>query len=130
MSDLNLLAQRLTSQYLQGLAEADIQAILSLFSAEAIVKSPLYGELPATVFYPKLFADTHESVVELKDILTNESALSVCIFFTYSWTMANGRLVVFEVIDYLKLNEQGQIEFLQIIYDTEQARAAFEAIAG
>lgn len=114
-----------TNAYLEYLEKADLNGLLGLFAPQAEVLSPLYGKQLATTFYRKLFADTEQSVLRLKDILVNPEAGSGCIFFTYSWTLANGEVVSFDVIDYLQLNETGQITFLQIVYDTVQSRPAW-----
>lgn len=112
--------------YLEYLEKADLNGLLALFTPQAEVLSPLYGRQSATEFYQKLFADTNESVLHLKDLLVNPENSSGCIFFTYSWTLANGEVVSFDVIDYLTLDSSGQIGFLQIVYDTVQSRPAWE----
>lgn len=117
--------EHLSRAYLDYLATSQLEALLNLFSEEAVVLSPLYGRLPATEFYTKLFADTNESVLELKDVLINPDKASGCIYFNYSWRLANGESVSFDVIDYLQLNESGKITFLQIVYDTVQSRPAW-----
>lgn len=114
------------SAYLEYLEKADLSGLLSLFAPEAEVLSPLYGRQSATDFYQKLFADTNQSVLTPKDTLVNADAGTGCIFFTYSWTLASGEVVGFDVIDYVKLDKAGQITFLQIVYDTVQSRPAWE----
>lgn len=118
--------KQLADAYLQHLATADLSQLLSLFAPDAEVLSPLYGRQPATNFYTNLFNDTQNSVLELKDVTVNSDAHSGCIFFNYSWALVNGEVVSFDVIDYLLLNEEGKISFLQIVYDTVQSRPAWE----
>ena len=121
---------RMAQAYLQHLENADLTALLQLFAADAEVLSPLYGRQSATQFYSQLFADTNQSELELKDTLSNTANRSGCIFFQYSWTLASGEVVRFDVIDYLQLNTSGQITFLQIVYDTVQSRPALEKVSG
>lgn len=118
----------LCKTYLSALNKSDLPKVISLFSPQGRVVSPLYGELAAEDFYRKLFEDTNESVVELKDILCNSDKHSGALYFTYHWTLATGHLVHFDVIDYIQLNEQDQIESLRIIYDTKQTRQEWDRL--
>ncbi|MEL6968651.1 MAG: nuclear transport factor 2 family protein [Bacteroidota bacterium] len=120
--------QQLSQAYLQHLANADLAALLQLFAPAAEVLSPLYGRQPATDFYRQLFSDTNQSKLQWKDTLINNSNQSACIFFEYSWTLATGEVVRFDVIDYVQLNDSGQINFLQIVYDTVQSRPALDKV--
>jgi steroid delta-isomerase len=122
MTDFKKKFDALSQEYLQALAQEDLAAILALFSADAMIISPLYGTLPATDFYALLLNDTQASDVKLKDTLVNEQKRSGALFFQYNWTLENGQKVTFEVVDYLQLNKENLIERLQIIYDTYQTR--------
>ena len=44
-------AKTLAHQYLKYLQEANLDKLLSLFTENAIVVSPVYGEMPARDFY-------------------------------------------------------------------------------
>lgn len=129
MTTFSKHVQQVSTHYLKGLAQADEQAIVNLFAPAAIVKSPLYGTMPATTFYHHLFEDTQASEVHLKDVLTNEKKRTACLFFTYHWILSNGDKVNFEVIDYLTFNEQGLIDYLQIVYDTQHSRKAYQSLS-
>ncbi|MEL6656638.1 MAG: nuclear transport factor 2 family protein [Bacteroidota bacterium] len=120
--------QQLSQAYLQHLANADLAALLQLFAPAAEVLSPLYGRQPATDFYRQLFSDTNQSKLQWKDTLVNKGNQSGCIFFEYSWTLATGEVVRFDVIDYVQLIDSGQINFLQIVYDTVQSRPALDKV--
>lgn len=115
-------------EYLAALAAADVQRILSLFTADAVIHSPLYGDMPAKDFYPALFADTAESNLTLKTVLHGEhdGAATVAFWFDFGWTLANGSPAPFSVVDIAKLNSDGLITELHIIYDTAPIRTLFE----
>ncbi len=118
--------KQLAQAYLQHLEQANLALLLQLFAPGAEVLSPLYGRQSATAFYTALFKDTNQSQLTWKDTLINNSNRSGCIFFEYSWTLASGETVRFDVIDYVQLDDAGQIKFLQIVYDTVQSRPAWE----
>ncbi len=48
----------LTSRYLDALNHGSLESVLELFTPDAVVHSPLYGEMTAKSFYTDLFADT------------------------------------------------------------------------
>ena len=114
--------------YIDYLSVGDLNELLSLFASDAEVLSPLYGRQSAKAFYSRLFADTNDSVLELKDVLSNPKRSSGCIYFSYSWTLASGETVNFDVVDYVQLGPDGKITFLQIIYDTIQSRPALTRV--
>lgn len=114
--------------YLAALEAGDVQRILTLFTADAVVHSPLYGEMPASEFYPALFADTAESKLTLKTVLhgDHDGSPTVAFWFDFDWTLANGSPAPFSVVDIAKLNADGLITELHIIYDTAAIRPLFE----
>lgn len=119
---------RIVDSYLAALASADLEAVLALFSADGIVSSPLYGDLPAREFYPVLFADTAESVLTLRQTLHNTDGVdsSVAFWFDFAWTLADGTPAPFTAVDIAELDETGRITHLHIVYDTHPIRAAWE----
>jgi steroid delta-isomerase len=122
--------QQLADDYLGALGQADLGALLALFSPGAMVDSPLYGLMPATEFFPALFGATSESRLTQRGVLAgtgSDGTALVSIWFRYDWRLADGALVTFDVVDVLELAADGRIGALHIVYDTAQAaRAAFE----
>tara|TARA_Y100000296_G_C5143318_1_gene242316 strand:+ start:115 stop:354 length:240 start_codon:yes stop_codon:yes gene_type:complete len=55
-------------QYLKALEIGSYEEMMKLFTPDAIVHSPLYGEIKASKFYKDLFADTSESKITLLNI--------------------------------------------------------------
>ena len=55
--------RELAGDYLSALGRADLDALLALFTAGAVVYSPLYGPRPAGYFYAALLADTARSLL-------------------------------------------------------------------
>ena len=116
------------SRYLDALAAADVDRVLELFAADAVVHSPLYGELAASDFYPLLFADTSESRLRLRATMSGEyeGIPVVSFWFDFDWVLANGSPAPFSVVDVAELDREGKIAVLRIIYDTAPIRAAFD----
>jgi len=112
--------------YLQALEAGDLQRITDLFTGEATVISPLYGEQSAPAFFRQLLADTDHSVLTPLRLFYEERARSGAAFFLYEWILNDGRHVAFEVVDLFRFDEVGKIEELRIIYDTAPTRAILE----
>ncbi|MBY0441860.1 MAG: hypothetical protein K2Q25_06950 [Mycobacteriaceae bacterium] len=116
---------RLVTTYLNALASADVAAVLSLFERSGQVHSPLYGTVPASEFYPGLFADTARSTLHLRKTLHGDA--TVAFWFDFDWVLADGtRLAPFTVVDVAELNDDGFITNLHIVYDTHPLRAVWE----
>lgn len=118
----------LATAYLDGLERGDLPAVLALFDPEAIVRSPLYGPVPATEFYPRLLADTGRSKLHLRGVAQGEHLLSI--WFRFDWTLPSGAPADFECVDILEIGDQGLITALHIFYDTVTTRPAFERETG
>ena len=123
----------LVDRYLRAVGEADLDGMLALFADDAIVHSPLYGDLPATEFYPALFADTGAADLTLLGTMRGESVAGrtlVSFLFHFDWTLPDGTHAPFDVVDVAELDDSGRVSSLRIVYDTVAVRPAFEAATG
>ncbi|MBX2829535.1 MAG: nuclear transport factor 2 family protein [Flavobacteriaceae bacterium] len=115
--------------YLEALRESNLEGVVNLFSEAGEVLSPIYGRKPAREFYEILFKDTRESIVTLKGVFQElDNPRCFTIYFTYQWTIANGEIVNFEVVDIIELDENNKIKSLTIIYDTKESRPAIDEL--
>lgn len=122
------LALTLIHRYLHCLETAGYETLMSLFSSDARVDSPLYGKVAAAKFYKDLFKDTSESKITLLNVFKSEDGRGAAAHFKYDWTLADGTSAPFEVVDVFKFSEDGKIIELKIIYDTAKTRPAFEGL--
>jgi len=123
------LVKEICKQYLDALNEGSLEKVLSLFDPNAVVVSPLYGEMPATTFYKALFADTNRSETKLLNIFDSISGnSSVALYFHYIWTLNSGKIVEFDCVDVFEItSNKKKFTKLKIIYDTVPIRADFNA---
>jgi hypothetical protein len=114
-------------RYLAALDAGSVEAVLACFVPGAEVVSPLYGTLPATSFYPALFADSAPSRTELRRVYVDpDEPREVALAFHYDWTLADGTPAPFDVVDLVTLAPDGEhLERLTICYDTAPLRAAW-----
>lgn len=115
---------KVVEQYLSAIEGRDIGRLLPLFADGALVHSPLYGTVPATEFYPRLFADTRKATLTLRATLDGPGR--VAFWFHFDWTLADGTPAPFDVVDIAEFDDAGRIDALHIIYDTVRVRPAFE----
>ena len=127
------MSDELVARYLAAVESADVPGMLALFAPDAVVRSPLYGNLPAHEFYPALFADTGEASLTLLGTMTGRSVAGrplVSFLFHFDWVLPSGTAAPFDVVDVAELDDDGLIGSLRIIYDTVDVRPAFEADTG
>ena len=125
------VVNEICSQYLDALNRADLKKVLSLFEDDAVVISPLYGEVPVVEFYNSLFSDTQESKTRLLKILeSTENHNIVALHFQFKWTLENGGYIDFECVDLFELSlNSNRFQKLTIVYDTYPIREDFNSLS-
>jgi hypothetical protein len=126
-------ADLLVDAYLRALSTADSGLAVSLFTADGIVHSPLYGRLPAPDFYRALFTDTSQANLTLRSVMSGKDQTglrTVSFWFRFDWRLPSGAAAPFDVVDVAMLAPDGKIKDLHIIYDTVDVRPVFEAELG
>ena len=123
----------IVAAYLRALGDADVEGMLALFADGAVVHSPLYGDLPATEFYPTLFADTASATLTLLGTMRGtsvEGKALLSFLFHFDWRLPGGTAAPFDVVDIAEIDDDGLIADIRIVYDTVKVRGAFEADTG
>lgn len=120
-----MVLEDLCTRYLARLDAGDLRGVCALFTADAVIVSPLYGTRPAFDFYARLFSDTIRSettILHIFDCSTDNRAAAL--HFRYVWTLASGKVVSFECVDVFELADDHQhFARMTIIYDTAPVRA-------
>src|SRR5713226_2879196 len=111
--------KQLMELYLHALKGSDYPAIISLFTEDATVDSPLYGRMTASDFYRELMKDTGSSTIALLHLFIEGSVGAA--HFRYDWKFADGPLTTFQCVDVFEF-ENGKIKHITIIYDTWHTR--------
>ncbi len=89
--------------------------------------------MPATQFYPTLFADTGEARLTLRSVMRGSDRAgtpTVSFWFRFDWRLPSGVTAPFDVVDVARLDGAGRTLELAIVYDTVDVRPAFEAATG
>ncbi len=114
--------------YVAALESADLERMLSLFTTEARVTSPLAGTHDAQAFYKGLFESTGTSRIRLLE--TVEDTRSAAAHLEYDWTLANGKRTRFECMDLFHFDDDGRIRALKIFYDPSEIRSDYNKVSG
>jgi len=119
--------EKTIKEYLRGLEIGSADEIIKLFSPDAVVHSPLYGDVKAKKFYQELFKDTSKSKITLMNIFVSQNNPQIAAgHFRYDWILKDGTSTSFECVDIFRFDENGKIKELTIIYDTSKIRTSFE----
>ncbi len=119
--------EKILAQYIHALEKGDYESIIELFTNDAVVSSPLYGEIKASQFYRDLLKDTVESKITLLNLFKSTKPVGAA-HFLYEWILKDGTVTSFECVDVVQISDDGRIEHLTIIYDTYKTRTAFEGM--
>lgn len=120
--------KRKAKAYIEHLSKGELQALLALFSKDAIVHSPVYGSKNYKDFYEELFNDTNNSTLEVKGIFEDNDSGHIALYFTYQWTLRDDKDIRFDVVDILEFDSDTNIHALTIIYDTVESRVAVDLL--
>lgn len=117
---------RVLHTYMTALGESDYTTLKSLFTPEGRVKSPFLGEMLAGPFFDRLAGASSKNVITPIDIFLSESEKNhATAYFQYDWTVRDGTLITFKVMDLFTFEPEGdKVTYLDLIYDTHPIRAS------
>ncbi|WP_334188388.1 nuclear transport factor 2 family protein [Noviherbaspirillum sp.] len=111
-------------EYLAAANRADLPGVLSFFTQDATVVSPLYGEMSVEDYHKMLFNDTKHSIIRLQNIfeaINDDRAMALQ--FNYTWVLNSGKSLNLELMSLFELApKRNLLSKLTYIYDTAQLR--------
>lgn len=111
--------------YMHALDGGDYETIVGLFAPDNAVTSPFLGTMSAAEFFGQLSRASANNDITPLDIFISESEADQAVaYFQYDWTMADGSVVVFKVMDLFGFEpDSTRFASLDIIYDTHPVRS-------
>ena len=111
--------------YMKALGESDYATIKNLFAADGKVLSPFLGEMAAGPFFDRLGEASSRNVITPIDIfLSATEKHHAAAYFQYDWTVRDGTLITFKVMDLFTFEPEGnKVKYLDLIYDTHPIRS-------
>lgn len=109
--------------YLTAIQARDLSRILQLFSPTATVSHPIFGDLTAAEFFPKLLdATTSDEAAQPLFFQGENDQPSSVLFFEDHWTDADGASYQSSIVLLFHWNSDSQVERLQVVFDTAPVR--------
>ena len=117
---------RILQTYMDALGRSDYHMVKSLFAPDGRVKSPFLGEMLAEPFFDRLDGASAKNVITPIDIfLSNSGKNHATAYFQYDWTVRDGTLITFKVMDLFTFAPTGdKVTYLDLIYDTHPIRVS------
>jgi hypothetical protein len=112
-------------RYMKALHAADYPAIVALFAPGGRVVSPFLGDMEAGAFFERLGGASSKNVITPIDLFVSAGDTPrATAFFRYDWTVNDGTLISFEVMDLFEFEPgSDKIRRLSLIYDTHPIRS-------
>jgi len=112
--------------YMAALGQSDYATVKGFFVSDGKVLSPLLGEMPADRFFDRLAEASSQNTITPIDIfLSTTEKHHATAYFQYDWTVRDGTLITFKVMDLFTFEPSGsKVKYLEIIYDTYPIRAS------
>jgi len=117
--------REIAENYIKYLQDDNLPKLITLFSKDAKVHSPLFGTKPASEFYSELSKETTNSTLSIHGIFEDKTNDKIALYFNYQWTLANGVQIDFNVVDIISFKNKKIID-LKILYDSSKTRKYFE----
>lgn len=115
----------LLNTYMVALGKSDYATVKSLFAPGGKVLSPFLGEMLAGPFFDRLAGASTQNVITPIDIFLSDSGRQhATAYFQYDWTVRDGTLITFKVMDLFTFDADHKVTYLDLIYDTHPIRAS------
>lgn len=110
--------------YMEALGRSDYATIAGLFAPDGTVQSPFLGEMLAEPFFDRLSRASELNVITPIDVFLSEGNTARAVaYFQYDWTVRDGSLITFEVMDLFTFApDSDRVTRLDLIYDTHPIR--------
>jgi hypothetical protein len=110
--------------YMAALGRSDYATVKGLFAPGGKVLSPFLGEMAAGAFFDRLAGASARNVITPIDIfLSTTEAQHATAYFRYDWTVHDGTLISFKVMDLFSFDAgSDKVSYLDLIYDTHPIR--------
>jgi ketosteroid isomerase-like protein len=120
--------EELCRSYLTAMESGDLEALLSLFTDDAIATSPISGKQPVRDFYSYVMRITSARSMVLKTVFIGSSdPTRAAIHIAYTRTVGKGKPATIEGVDVFELTgDLSQFTSVTIIYDTAPVRSDFD----
>jgi hypothetical protein len=119
-----MYAFELSLQYRKAVRDRDFDAILSMFSSDAVIVTPLKGSCDVRTYHEWLFATvkkTSVKVINAYQALNGE--ISIAVQAQYEWQMQDDKIIHFVGMSVFEFTaDKKKIRKMSTFYDTSVVR--------
>jgi hypothetical protein len=119
-----MYAFELSLQYRRAVKERNMDAILSIFSTEAVITTPLKGVCDVKSYHEWLFATVKKSTVDVQEVFQALNGdISIAVLSRYTWLLNNDKTVQFGGMSVFEFTpDRKKIRKMTTYYDTALVR--------
>jgi hypothetical protein len=121
----------LSLQYRKAVKKRDLEAVLAVFSPDALIVTPLKGSCDVRTYHEWLFATVERSTVKVINAFqAMNSEICLAVLADYEWLMHDGRVVNFSGMSVFDFSvDKMKIKKLSTFYDTSVVRPQLVTLA-
>jgi hypothetical protein len=119
-----MYAFELSLQYRKAVKERNFNAILSLFSSDAVIVTPLKGSCDVRTYHEWLFATVKKSTVKVINAFQAlNGEISIAVQANYEWLMHDEKIINFGGMSVFEFTaDKKKIKKMSTFYDTSLVR--------
>jgi len=119
-----MYAFELSLQYRKAVRDRDFDAILSMFSPDAVIVTPLKGECDARTYHEWLFATVKKTTVKVVNAFQAlNGEISIAVQANYEWLMHDEKIIKFGGMSVFEFTaDKKKIKKMSTFYDTSLVR--------
>jgi hypothetical protein len=120
----------LSLKYRIAVKERNLEAIISMFSLDAVVITPLKGKCNVATYHEWLFKTVKKSSVKVRNVFQAlNGEISIAVLADYEWLMHDGRTINFGGMSVFEFTaDKKLIKKMSTFYDTSIVRAQIDEI--
>jgi hypothetical protein len=121
----------LSLQYRKAVKERDLEAVLAVFSPDALIVTPLKGSCDVRTYHEWLFATVERSTVKVINAFqAMNSEICLAVLADYEWLMHDGKVVNFSGMSVFAFTfDKMKIKKMSTFYDASVVRPQLVTLA-
>jgi hypothetical protein len=123
-----MYAFELSLQYRLAVKERNLDAILPMFSVDAVIETPLRGISGVQPYHEWLFANVKRSMTEVQDVFQALNGdICIAVHSNYKWILNNDKIVEFRGMSMFEFTpDRKKIRKMTTFYDPTRVRAMLD----
>jgi hypothetical protein len=123
-----MYAFELSLQYRMAVKERNLEAILPMFSDDAVIETPLRGISKVKPYHEWLFANVKRSMTEVQDVFQALNGdIRIAVHSHYKWILNNDEVIEFSGMSMFEFTlDRKRIRKMTTFYDPSHVRTLLD----